>query len=131
MVPDSSARLETQAVAMGKVNVAMIPEVIAQIVKELEMLDAWLTMKTEPILNGTLGPEDEWMTVSDLLRYIPGNPKRPTVMNWLYTYGIPHYKSGKTLLFRRSEIDAWLVRAVKYEYGDYFTKKRAFKDNPF
>ena len=43
----------------------------------------------------------------------------------------PHYRTGKTLLFRRSEIDAWLVRAVKYEYGDYFTKKRAFKDNPF
>ena len=116
---------------MKTVTVAMIPEVLGTIVQELELLDAWLTMKTEPILNGTLGPDEEWMTLSDLLRYIPGNPKKPTVMNWLYTYGIPHYRTGKTLLFRRSEIDAWLVRAVKYEYGDYFTKKRAFKNNPF
>ena len=126
MVPYSSSRLETSEVDMKKVSVAMIPEVLGTIVQELELLDAWLTMKTEPILNGTIGPEDEWM-----LSYIPGNPKRPTVMGWLYTYGIPHYKISSTLLFRRSEIDAWLVRAVKYGYGDYFTKKRAFKDNPF
>ena len=41
---------------MKTVTVAMIPEVLGTIVQELELLDAWLTMKTEPILNISVLP---------------------------------------------------------------------------
>ena len=41
---------------MEQINVAMNPEVLAGIVRQLGVIDQWLTLKTEPVLNGTLGP---------------------------------------------------------------------------
>ena len=46
---------------MKQINVAMIPTVLARIVQELEVIDRWLTLKTEPILNGTIGPQEDWI----------------------------------------------------------------------
>ena len=42
---------------MEQINVAMISAVLAGIVKQLEAIDGWLTLKTEPVLNGTAGLE--------------------------------------------------------------------------
>ena len=42
--------------------------------------------------------------------------------------GIPHYKSGQTALFRRREIEAWIERAQRYGNGDFWTKKRKYKE---
>jgi len=60
---------------MEQVNVAMIPAVLAGIVKQLEAIDGWLTLKTEPVLNGTIGPQEDWIDIYELLRMIPGDPK--------------------------------------------------------
>ena len=46
---------------MEQINVAMIPAVLAGIVKQLEAIDGWLTLKTEPVLNGTIGPQEDWI----------------------------------------------------------------------
>ena len=34
-----------------QISVAMIPEILAGIVRQLEVIDQWLTLKTEPALN--------------------------------------------------------------------------------
>ena len=113
---------------MMKIDVAMIPEVLARIVKELEVIDCWLTLQTEPILNGTIGSPDDWMNIYELKRMIPGNPKLGTVRSWIYFQGIPHYKSGGTLLFRRQDVNAWLERAQRLGIGDFFTKKHLYRE---
>lgn len=48
---------------MKQINVAMIPEVLAGIVKQLEVIDGWLSLKTEPVLNGTIGPHEDWIDI--------------------------------------------------------------------
>ena len=48
---------------MEQITVARIPEVLAKIVKELEVIDGWLTLQTEPILNGTIGPREDWIDI--------------------------------------------------------------------
>ena len=113
---------------MKQINVAMIPEVLAGIVQQLEVIDGWLSLKTEPVLNGTIGPHEDWIDIYELRRLIPGSPKLETVRSWLYFHGIPHYKSGKTVLFRRQEIEAWVERAQRYGIGDYWTKKRKYRE---
>ena len=70
----------------------------------------------------------ELITVKDLGRYLPSHPKQSTVYSWVNDNTIPHYKSGKTVLFRRQEIEAWVERAQKYGSGDYWTKKRKYRD---
>lgn len=113
---------------MEQINVAMIPEVLAGIVRQLEVIDQWLTLKTEPVLNGTLGSQEDWIDIYELRRMIPGNPKIELVRSWLYFHGIPHYKSGQTALFRRQEIEAWIERVQRYGNGDFWTKKRKYKE---
>ncbi len=113
---------------MMKIDVAMIPEVLAGIVKELEVIDGWLTLQTEPILNGSIGSPDDWIDIYELRRMVPGDPKLETVRSWMYFQGIPHYKSGGTPMFRRQEVEAWLERAQRDGIGDFFTKKRKYRD---
>lgn len=125
----ASLRRQKEVAGMEQINVAMIPAVLAGIVKQLEAIDGWLTLKTEPVLNGTIGPQEDWIDIYELRRMIPGNPKIELVRSWLYFHGIPHYKSGRTTLFRRQEIEAWIERSQKYGLGDFWTKKRKYKNN--
>ena len=122
-------RRQKKVAGMEKINVAMIPAVLAGIVKQLEAIDGWLTLKTEPVLNGTIGLQEDWIDIYELRRMIPGEPKIELVRSWLYFHGIPHYKSGQTTLFRRQEIEAWIERSQKYGLGDFWTKKRKYKNN--
>ena len=123
----ASLRRQKEVAGMEQINVAMIPAVLAGIVKQLEAIDGWLTLKTEPMLNGTIGPQEDWIDIYELRRMIPGDPKIELVRSWLYFHGIPHYKSGRTTLFRRQEIEAWIERSQKYGLGDFWTKKRKYK----
>ena len=113
---------------MDQITVARIPDLLARIVKELEVIDGWLTLKTEPILNGTIGPREDWIDIYELRRMIPGEPKLETVRSWMYFQGIPHNHSGGTPMFRRQEIEKWVERAQRFGIGDYFTKKRKYRE---
>lgn len=124
----TSYRQQKKVVTMEQINVAMIPAVLGRIVQELEVIDRWLTLKTEPILNGTIGPQEDWIDIYELRRMIPGNPKIELVRSWLYFHGIPHYKSGRTSLFRRQEVEEWIERSQRYGLGDFWTKKRKYKE---
>ena len=68
---------------MDRINVARIPEVLGRIVKELEAIDDWLTLKTEPVLNGTLGPGEDWIDIYEVRAMIPGYPKMNLVRSWV------------------------------------------------
>ena len=124
----ASVRRQKEVAGMEQINVAMIPAVLAGIVKQLEAIDGWLTLKTEPVLNGTIGPQEDWIDIYELRRMIPGDPKIELVRSWLYFHGIPHYKSGRTTLFRRQEVEEWIERSHRYGLGDFWTKKRKYKE---
>lgn len=113
---------------MEQISIARIPEVLACIVKELELIDGWLTLKTDPVLNDTIGPQEDWIDIYELRRMIPGDPKIELVRSWLYFHGIPHYKSGRTTLFRRQDIEDWIERSQRYCLGDFWTKKRKYRE---
>ena len=74
---------------MEKIDVARIPEVLGRIVRELETIDGWLTLKTEPVLNGTIGPGEDWIDIHEVRAMIPGYPKMNLVRSWIYCPGIP------------------------------------------
>ena len=84
-------RQQKEVATMEQIDVAMIPAVLGRIVQELEVIDRWLKLKTEPILNGTIGPQENWIDIYELRRMIPGNPKIELVRSWLYFHVIPHY----------------------------------------
>lgn len=57
----------------------------------------------------TIPTTEEWLTVDQLASYI--HFKKPTIYGYVSDKRIPHCKMGKILLFRKSEIDQWLMTA--------------------
>jgi hypothetical protein len=52
---------------------------------------------------------NEWLTLTQLLDYDPLKRKRPTFYAYVSKRLIPFKKIGKKLLFRKCEIDEWLM----------------------
>jgi Prophage CP4-57 regulatory protein (AlpA). len=53
--------------------------------------------------------QDRLMTIEELRIYIPEQPARQTVYDWIFKRKIPNEKFGKRVYFRKSEIDTWLA----------------------
>ena len=53
-------------------------------------------------------PEPEFMTIDQLRDYLPQNPAKQTVYQWVHFKQVPYHKRGKSVLFKRSEIDQWI-----------------------
>ena len=51
--------------------------------------------------------KDEWLTLEQLIEYLPGNVKPRTVYDWVHKREVPFHKRRNALFFLKSEIDAW------------------------
>ena len=93
---------------MNEYTFEMIPGLIGRIAELLENIDRKLDkMNVAPIATDDT---PEMMNIKDLCKYLPSHPKVSTVYGWVYSNHIPHYKPGRTLMFKKSEIDKWLMR---------------------
>ena len=52
--------------------------------------------------------DDKWLSINDLIEYLPDNTARATIYGWVSQGLIPYHKYGKKLTFLKSEIDKWL-----------------------
>ena len=52
--------------------------------------------------------EHTWLNVFELQNYLPSHPKRQTIYSWTSTRKIPFHKKGRSIMFDKAEIDAWL-----------------------
>jgi excisionase family DNA binding protein len=52
---------------------------------------------------------DRWLNVRDLLEYLPTHPSLSDIYAKTHNRTIPFHKSGKRILFRKFEIDTWLL----------------------
>ena len=59
-------------------------------------------------LAATKKPEPEYLTIDQLRDYLPQNPAKQTVYQWVHFKKIPYHKRGKAVLFKRTEIDQWI-----------------------
>ena len=50
---------------------------------------------------------DEWLTLEQLIEYLPGSVKPRTVYDWVHKREIPFHTRRNALFFLKSEIDAW------------------------
>lgn len=50
----------------------------------------------------------EWLNVSELCDYLPSHPREQTVYSWTSSRKIPFHKKGRSIMFDKKEIDAWL-----------------------
>lgn len=57
--------------------------------------------------------QDRWLSIEDLMDYIPSHPSKQTIYRWTMSKYIPYHKRGKSLQFKKSEIDQWLDDAKR------------------
>ncbi len=51
----------------------------------------------------------QWMSLDELINYLPMRPSRATVYGWVQDGLIPFSRPGKNLAFQKSAIDQWLL----------------------
>jgi excisionase family DNA binding protein len=61
---------------------------------------------------------DVWMTIDDVVLYLPDNPSKQTVYAWVCQKTIPCNKIGKRLYFLKSDIDEWLKNGRRKTAGE-------------
>ncbi len=81
-----------------------LPEAMAYLISKVERLEKLIENPSDTRREET----EQWLSIKQLCDYHPDHPARATVYGWVQQSLIPHYKTGKKLSFKKSEIDDWL-----------------------
>jgi len=79
-----------------------IPGAIAELDRKMDVLLAEFSSKPQK-------DQDYLMTLEELRIYLPEQPAKQTVYDWIFKRKVPMEKFGKKCYFRKSVIDAWLA----------------------
>ncbi len=105
-----------------------VPQALSYLIGKVEKLESLLetTTPTSPVEK-----QPVWMTMAEFRAFHPEHPAPTTVYGWVRNGLIPHYKKGKKLFFKRSEIEAWLDDGrqktdseLEAEATDYINRRR-------
>lgn len=81
-----------------------MPDALSYLIEKVTKLESLLeTRNTAP-----KAYPDEMMDLKGLQQFHPEHPAATTVYKWVRNGQIPYYKTGKKLIFKRSEIEAWI-----------------------
>lgn len=88
-----------------------LPGVVATLADEIKSLRLLVDerLSTTPQTE----PKTTWLTMKEFRDFHPEHPAPATIYGWVRNGLIPHYKKGKKLLFKRSEIEEWLNEGRK------------------
>ena len=83
-----------------------LPKMMATLLQKVE----GLYDRLDSIIRPPQEPESKlWLNVSELQAYLPSHPKRQTIYSWTSSRLIPFHKKGRSIMFDKNEIDAWLL----------------------
>lgn len=91
---------------MKKLTHNDLPDAISKLMEMIEMV---LFLLQNPVENKTEENSDRWMTLEELREYIPSKPSRSDIYKKTHRKEIPFSKPCGRLIFRKSEIDAYLA----------------------
>ncbi len=109
-----------------KITFDAMPEMLATIAKRLDSIEAKVDHLSIP---HSQEEEDVWFNVKGLCEYLPSHPAEQTVYGWTSTHFIPYHKKGKSITFRKSEIDEWLSQGKKKSQLDLQREAEDFVNN--
>lgn len=106
-----------------------MPQMIATLLHEVVALREHLRQLVRPTEDK---PGMQWLNVDELREYLPSHPRRQTIYSWTSTRRIPFHKKGRSIMFDKAEIDAWLqesdymksVEEIEREAEEFINEKR-------
>lgn len=75
-------------------------------VETLKMLD--VLARLEVLIEHHMVPARGYLSLKETAIFLGTSPS--TLREWIRTRRLPHYKPGKELLFKRTELDSWMDR---------------------
>ena len=102
-----------------------MPQMLASIIEKLETLEK----KFDALQSNNNVEADAWFSLQDLCKYLPNHPAEQTVYGWTSNHTIPYHKNGKSIVFCKSEIDAWLMQSARRSTNDIYEEARAYVAN--
>ena len=102
-----------------------MPQLMASILEKLETLE----QKFDALQSNNNVEADAWFSLQDLCNYLPNHPAEQTVYGWTSNRTIPYHKNGKSIVFRKSEIDSWLMQSARKSTNDIYEEARAYVAN--
>jgi excisionase family DNA binding protein len=92
---------------MAELTFDDLPQAVAKILEIVQFM-----MKCMQDNDGNKNKDeliDRWFNVRELMDYLPTHPSLSDIYAKTHNRTIPFHKSGKRILFRKSEIDEWLL----------------------
>lgn len=86
---------------MDQITFNELPGAVMEMNRKLDVLLAEFSNKPQK-------EQDYLMTLEELRLYVPEEPAKQTVYDWIFKRKIPFEKHGKRVYFRKSAIDVWL-----------------------
>ena len=81
-------------------------------------------------LNLISNKSDRWLSLPELIDYLPSKPAPSTIYGWVSKKTIPYHKCGKRLSFLKSEIDEWVFKnGLKIDEEEYFSGDESNEPN--
>lgn len=102
-----------------------MPQLMASILEKLEVIE----QKFDALQPNNYVEADAWFSLQDLCNYLPNHPAEQTVYGWTSNRTIPFHKNGKSIIFRKSEIDNWLMQTTRKSVNDIYDEARAYVTN--
>lgn len=87
---------------METITFDTMPAKIAEMDRKLDFL-------MESLRNPTVMDEDRYMTIEELIEYLPEHPAKQTIYQNVNERKMPFEKFGRRLYFKKSIIDKWLA----------------------
>ena len=107
----------------SRISFDAMPEMLAAIAQKLESIESKVDNLTIP---SNKEEKDEWFNLKGLCDYLPSHPAEQTVYGWTSTHFIPFHKKGKSIAFRKSEIDQWLQQGHRRSKADLMLEASQF-----
>ena len=107
-----------------------VPQALSLLLEKVTRLESLLETKTQ----APKAKQDEMMDLKGLQDFHPEHRAAATIYKWVRIGQIPYYKTGKKLIFKRSEIEAWINDGrqmtdaeIEAEAIDYINRRRTGK----
>ena len=99
----------------NKLTLENLPSQVNKLYQKLEELETLLLQK-----EGQQAKElkDEWFSLDKLVEYDPAKRVKATWYSLVSRGEVPYHKSGKHLVFLKSEIDEWLSSGKRKSNAD-------------
>lgn len=112
---------------MEEVRFEDLPRIVLNLAMRIEELCG----KINKVLPQVEISSEKWFSVDELREYLPQHPVRQTIYGWTCNAIIPFHKKGKSLRFKKSEVDKWLhegynpyIKELEDEAQAFIEKKR-------